>query len=82
MTDVVLWSYRPIDFEPSFEIKLEHTAGRIDVDQINEIFEWLRENIKNKWADRTFQNKEHLVGLMFYFNSESDAIAFKMRWIE
>lgn len=77
------WWHRPTPFEPSFEVKLEHTVGRVDVNEINEIFEWLRENIRGEWADRTFQNKEdYLVGLTFFFNNESDALAFKMRWIK
>ncbi len=77
------WWNLPLPFDPSFEVKLSHTEGRVDIEEINKIFEWLRENITGKWADRMFENKEkNLVGLTFFFNKESDAIAFKMRWIE
>ena len=79
VVDINWWS-EPPSFEPSYEIRLDLLFGSdMNYDDIYEIFDWLRENIKGKYIDRKYE-REGLVGLSFFFNEQEDAMAFKMRW--
>ncbi len=41
---------------------------------------WCEENISGMWSSKPAE-KDRVTGLMFYFAEESDALAFKLRWL-
>ena len=71
-----------VAFNPTYEVQLTRMLGAVDYNEMVEIFKWLKENIEGQWTDRTFHNGSVvLVGPSFHFEDETDAIAFKMRWL-
>lgn len=41
---------------------------------------WCEENISGTWSSKSAE-KDSKSGLVFYFEQESDALAFKLRWL-
>lgn len=46
-----------------------------------DIEEWLSENIKNTYKRATWTSNHRMDAIIFLFEDESDAMAFKLKWL-
>ena len=71
--------------EPSFDVTEEMiycaTLQNYDDRSISLMREWLRENIENSWIRMYKEPDRNYETYKIIFESESDLVAFKLRWI-